>query len=237
MELIFREDAYARECNATVTAVDDHGIWLDRTIFYAEGGGQPGDTGTLTTEAGTVIPIVNTIKVDGADTSVCVPGDSSILPVVGQRVTAKIDWERRHKLMRMHTAMHLLCSAVPAGVTGGQVGLDKSRLDFDVGETTLVKDEIQAKLDQMLKTAADVEYRWIDDAELDANPDLVRTMSVQPPRGSGKIRLVAIGDNLDLQPCGGTHVANLAEIGRIIVGKIENKGRRNRRVNISLENK
>jgi misacylated tRNA(Ala) deacylase len=237
MELIFREDAYARECNATVTAVDDHGIWLDRTIFYAEGGGQPGDTGALTTEAGTVIPIVNTIKVDGADTSVCVPGDSSILPVVGQRVTAKIDWERRHKLMRMHTAMHLLCSAVPAGVTGGQVGLDKSRLDFDVGETTLVKDEIQAKLDQMLKTAADVEYRWIDDAELDANPDLVRTMSVQPPRGSGKIRLVAIGDNLDLQPCGGTHVANLAEIGRIIVGKIENKGRRNRRVNISLENK
>jgi len=117
------------------------------------------------------------------------------------------------------------------------VGLDKSRLDFDVGEITLVKDEIQAKLDQMLKTAADVEYRWIDDAELDANPELVRTMSVQPPRGSGKIRLVAIGDNLDLQPCGGTHVANLAEIGRIIVGKIENKGRRNRRVNISLENK
>ncbi len=237
MELIFREDAYACECNATVTAVDNGGIWLDRTIFYPEGGGQPGDTGTLTTEAGAVIPIANTIKVDGADTSVCVPGDSSILPVVGQRVTAKIDWERRHKLMRMHTAMHLLCSAVPAGVTGGQVGLDKSRLDFDVGETTLVKDEIQAKLDQMLKTAADVEYRWIDDAELDANPDLVRTMSVQPPRGSGKIRLVAIGDNLDLQPCGGTHVANLAEIGRIIVGKIENKGRRNRRVNISLENK
>ncbi|MEK9904577.1 MAG: alanyl-tRNA editing protein [Rhodospirillales bacterium] len=237
MELIFREDAYACECNATVTAVDDRGIWLDRTIFYPEGGGQPGDMGTLTTEAGAVIPIANTIKVDGADTSVCVPGDSSILPVVGQRVTAKIDWERRHKLMRMHTAMHLLCSAVPAGVTGGQVGLDKSRLDFDVGETTLVKDEIQAKLDQMLKTAADVEYRWVDDAELDANPDLVRTMSVQPPRGSGKIRLVAIGDNLDLQPCGGTHVANLAEIGRIIVGKIENKGRRNRRVNISLENK
>ncbi len=237
MELIFREDAYACECNATVTAVDDHGIWLDRTIFYAEGGGQPGDTGALTTEAGTVIPIVNAIMVDGEETSVCVPGDSSVLPAVGQRVTAKIDWERRHKLMRMHTAMHLLCSAVPAGVTGGQVGLDKSRLDFDVGETTLVKDEIQAKLDQMLKTAADVEYRWIDDAELDANPDLVRTMSVQPPRGSGKIRLVAIGDNLDLQPCGGTHVANLAEIGRIIVGKIENKGRRNRRVNISLENK
>ncbi len=237
MELIFREDAYACECNATVTAVDDRGIWLDRTIFYPEGGGQPGDMGTLTTEAGAVIPIANTIKVDGADTSVCVPGDSSILPAVGQRVTAKIDWERRHKLMRMHTAMHLLCSAVPAGVTGGQVGLDKSRLDFDVGETTLVKDEIQAKLDQMLKTAADVEYRWIDDAELDANPDLVRTMSVQPPRGSGKVRLVAIGDNLDLQPCGGTHVANLAEIGRIIVGKIENKGRRNRRVNISLENK
>jgi misacylated tRNA(Ala) deacylase len=237
MELIFREDAYACECNATVTAVDDRGIWLDRTIFYPEGGGQPGDMGTLTTEAGAVIPIANTIKVDGADTSVCVPGDSSVLPAVGQRVTAKIDWERRHKLMRMHTAMHLLCSAVPAGVTGGQVGLDKSRLDFDVGETTLVKDEIQAKLDQMLKTAADVEYRWIDDAELDANPDLVRTMSVQPPRGSGKVRLVAIGDNLDLQPCGGTHVANLAEIGRIIVGKIENKGRRNRRVNISLENK
>ena len=136
----------------------------------------------------------------------------------------------------MHTAMHLLCSIVPAGVTGGQVGLVKSRLDFDVGETTLVKEDIQAALDILSGKDAPVTFRWIDDADLDASPDLVRTMSVAPPRGSGKIRLISIGDDeIDLQPCGGTHVANVSEIGRIVVGKIENKGKRNRRVNITLE--
>ncbi len=235
MELIFREDAYACECEATVTAVDERGIWLDRTIFYAEGGGQPGDQGTLTTATGEVVAIINAVKAEGPETSICIPAEGANFPEVGTKVIARIDWERRHRLMRMHTAMHLLCSAVPAGVTGGQVGLEKSRLDFDVGETVLVKEEIQAKLNEMVLTAAAVEYKWIEDSELDENPNLVRTMSVQPPRGSGRIRLVAIGEGLDLQPCGGTHVSNLSEIGRIVVGKIENKGKRNRRVNITLE--
>ncbi|MGZ0188306.1 MAG: alanyl-tRNA editing protein [Alphaproteobacteria bacterium] len=236
MELIFREDAYCREWVATVTAVDEKGVWLDQTIFYAEGGGQPGDQGVLVTSDGVEVSVTNAIKGDGPDTSVCVLAEDAPAFAVGDVVTAKVDWERRHKLMRMHTAMHLLCAAVPAGVTGGQVGLVKSRLDFDVGETTLVKEDIQAALDAVTAAPSDVSYRWIDDAELDANPDLVRTMSVAPPRGSGRVRLVEIGDGaVDLQPCGGTHVRNLSEIGRIIVGKIENKGKRNRRVNISLE--
>ncbi len=236
MELIFREDAYQRECAAVVTKIDDKGVWLDRTVFYAEGGGQPGDVGALVKADGTEVPVVNAVKGDGPETSVCVPAEGAPPLAVGDAVTARIDWDRRHRLMRMHTAMHLLCSVVPAGVTGGQVGLEKSRLDFDVGETTLDKEAIQAALDAATARDAAVGYRWIDDAELDANPDLVRTMSVQPPRGAGKVRLVAIEDGaLDLQPCGGTHVAHVGEIGRIVVGKIENKGKRNRRVNISLE--
>lgn len=236
MELIFREDAYRRECDAVIEKIDDVGVWLDRTVFYAEGGGQPGDRGELVRTDGQAFPVANAVKGDGPDTSVCVLGEGAGGLQVGDRVTARIDWARRHKLMRMHTAMHLLCSAVPAGVTGGQVGEAKSRLDFDVGETTLVKEDIQAALDAATAKDAAVAYRWIDDAELEANPDLVRTMSVAPPKSGGKVRLVAIGDGaVDLQPCGGTHVAHVREIGRIVVGKIENKGKRNRRVNISLE--
>lgn len=236
MDLIFREDAYMRECQATVEKVDQTGVWLDRTVFYAEGGGQPGDAGVLIGADGTRYPVINAVKGNGPDTSVCVLAPDAPVPKPGDAVTAEIDWERRHTLMRMHTALHLLCAAVPAGVTGGQVGLEKSRLDFDVGETTLVKEDIQAALDQATATGAGVQHRWIDDADLDANPDLVRTMSVAPPRGSGQVRLVAIGEGaVDLQPCGGTHVRNVSEIGRIVVGKIENKGKRNRRVNISLE--
>ena len=236
MELIFREDAYAKSCEAVVEKVDETGVWLDRTVFYAEGGGQPGDQGTLTRADGTTFQVINAVKGDGPETSVCVLGEGAEPPAVGDKVTASVDWDRRYKLMRMHTAMHLLCSAVPAGVTGGQVGLAKSRLDFDIGDTTLDKAAIQAALDDMTAKDAGVVYRWIEDAELDSNPDLVRTMSVQPPRGSGHVRLVSIGeDAVDLQPCGGTHVAHVREIGKIVVGKIENKGKRNRRVNISLE--
>jgi len=236
MDLIFREDAYAKACDATVTAVDEKGVWLDRTVFYAEGGGQPGDAGVLVGADGTEYPVLNAVKGDGSDTSVCVLAEGAAAPAVGESVTGQIDWARRHKLMRMHSAMHLLCAAVPAGVTGGQVGLAKSRLDFDVGETTLDKAAIQAALDAAQAQDAGVSYRWIDSAELDANPELVRTMSVQPPRSGGRVRLVEIGDGaVDLQPCGGTHVAHVREIGRIVVGKIENKGKRNRRVNISLE--
>ena len=236
MELIFRADAYAKTCEAVVQKIDDKGVWLDRTVFYAEGGGQPGDKGVLIGPDGAKRSVINAIKGDGTETSVHVLAEDAPLLAVGDTVTAEIDWEHRHKLMRMHTAMHLLCSIVPAGVTGGQVGLAKSRLDFDVGETTLVKEDIQSALDALAGNDAPVTYRWIDDTDLDANPDLVRTMSVAPPRGSGKVRLISIGDDaIDLQPCGGTHVANVAEIGRIVVGKIENKGKRNRRVNISLE--
>ena len=236
MELIFREDAYARECAATVQKVDDTGVWLDRTVFYAEGGGQPGDVGALVLADGREAEVVNTVKGDGPDSAVLVLAEGAPAPAVGEAVTARIDWDRRYRLMRMHTAMHLLCAAVPAGVTGGQVGVAKSRLDFDIGDQTLDKEAIQAALDAAVSTGAKVAYRWIDDADLDANPDLVRTMSVAPPRGSGKVRLVSIGDDaVDLQPCGGTHVGQVSEIGRVVVGKIENKGKRNRRVNISLE--
>ena len=236
MELIFREDAYANSCEAVVAKIDEKGVWLDRTVFYAEGGGQPGDQGVLRRADGAEFKVVNAVKGDGPDTSVLVLEDGANGLQVGDAVVAEVDWDRRYGLMRMHTAMHLLCSAVPAGVTGGQVGLAKSRLDFDVGDTTLVKEEIQAALDDATAKDAAVAYRWIDDAELDANPDLVRTMSVAPPRSSGRVRLVSIGDGaVDLQPCGGTHVKHVSEIGRIVVGKIENKGKRNRRVNISLE--
>ncbi len=236
MELIFRADAYAESCEAVVQKIDDKGVWLDRTVFYAEGGGQPGDTGVLVGPDGKEYVVANAIKGDGPETSVHILEDGADGLSAGDAVTVTVDWERRHKLMRMHTAMHLLCSIVPAGVTGGQVGLAKSRLDFDVGETTLVKEDIQAALDEVSGKNAPVTFRWIDDADLDASPDLVRTMSVAPPRGSGKVRLISIGDDaIDLQPCGGTHVRNVSEIGRIVVGKIENKGKRNRRVNITLE--
>lgn len=237
MELIFREDAYRRDCDAVVEKIDEKGVWLDRTVFYAEGGGQPGDRGRLVRDDGEAFDVANAVKGDGAETSVCVLAEGVSGLQVGDKVRAEIDWDRRYTLMRMHTAMHLLCSAVPAGVTGGQVGEAKSRLDFDVGESKLDKEAIQAALDAATAKDAPVVYRWIDDSELDANPDLVRTMSVQPPRGAGgKVRLVEIGGGeVDLQPCGGTHVANVGEIGRVLVGKIENKGKRNRRVNISLE--
>ena len=235
-EAIFRQDAYLKECEATVVSINDRGgIILDRTVFYPTGGGQPGDSGTLILEDGSEIAIATTVKGETADEIVHVPSEGQPLPQPGASLKARIDWDRRYLLMRMHSAMHLMCSVIPCGVTGGQVGTEKSRLDFDIGEHSLDKEAITQSLNELIDKGEDVNSQWITDEELDTNPTLVRTMSVQPPRGSGQVRLIKIGSDTDLQPCGGTHVANTSEIGAIRVSKIENKGKRNRRVNIVFD--
>ncbi len=232
---LFREDSYLKECEATVTGVNDRGgILLDRTVFYPTGGGQPGDSGVLRLADGGEIRIATTVKGDGEENVIHVPEEGQATPEPGTKVTAVIDWERRHKHMRMHTGLHLLCAVVPHGVTGGRIGTEKSSLDFDIGDGTLDKDHIAAEINRLVAEDHPVAPRWIDEAELDAQPDLVRTMSVQPPRGSGRVRLLDI-PGVDLQPCGGTHVAQTGEIGPLRVGKIENKGKRNRRVNIHFD--
>jgi len=230
--LLFREDAYASECAAIVTAADERGIQLDHTVFYPTGGGQPGDAGVLRSPAGD-IAIANAIKGEGPDMVIHVPAPGSRMPAPGEAVTAAIDWARRHRLMRFHTALHLLCSIVPGGVTGGSIGEDKARLDFDVATDSLDKEAIQAQLNALIEAGRPVVPRWIADEELAARPELVRTMSVKPPSGHGRVRLLDI-EGIDLQPCGGTHVRNTAEIGRIVVTKIENKGKQNRRIIIGL---
>ena len=230
MTLIFRDDAYVRSCPAMVTAVDERGIRLDSTVFYPTGGGQPGDVGVLRHPAGD-IAIVDTIKGAQADEVIHVPAPGSALPSVGETVTAEIDWARRHRLMRMHTCLHLLCAVVPGAVTGGQISDGKARLDFDVPGATLDKDEIAAKLNALIEADHAVTPRWITDEELASHPELVRTMTVKPPSGHGRVRLLDIG-GVDLQPCGGTHVRRTGEIGAVSVAKIENKGKQNRRVNI-----
>jgi misacylated tRNA(Ala) deacylase len=233
-EELFREDAYLKECSATVVGVNDKGgILLDRSVFYPTGGGQPGDAGVLRLEDGGEIRIATTVKRDGEENVVHVPAEGQTAPSTGAKVTAVIDWDRRHSHMRMHTGLHLLCALVPHGVTGGRIGADKSSLDFDIGDATLDKEALTEGLNRLVQEDHAVSARWIDDADLDAQPDLVRTMSVQPPRGSGKVRLLDIPD-VDLQPCGGTHVAHTGEIGPLRVTKIENKGKRNRRVNIAF---
>jgi misacylated tRNA(Ala) deacylase len=230
MTLIFRDDAYARSCPAVVTAVDERGIRLDDTVFYPTGGGQPGDVGVLR-RAGGDIAIVDAIKGTATDEVIHVPAPGAPVPSVGETVTAEIDWARRHRLMRMHTCLHLLCAVVPAAVTGGQISDGKARLDFDVPGATLDKDEIAARLNALIAADHDVTPRWITDEELAARPDLVRTMTVKPPTGHGRVRLLDIG-GIDLQPCGGTHVRRTGEIGAVAVAKIESKGKQNRRVNI-----
>lgn len=230
-EELFREDSYLRECTATIVAAAPGGIVLDRTVFYPRGGGQPGDTGFLALPDGSRIEVLDTVK--GEDGIVHSVAEDSVLLPEGMTVTATIDWERRYRHMRMHTCLHLLCAVVPCGVTGGQIGSDRSRLDFDIGDTVLDKEHIAADLNRLIDEDHAVAPRWITDDELDANPDLVRTMSVQPPRGSGRVRLLDVA-GVDLQPCGGTHVARTGEIGPVAVAKIENKGKRNRRVNVVL---
>ena len=232
-ELLFRDDAYLRSCTALVTAADDGGIRLDRTVFYPTGGGQPGDTGVLRLSSGRSIAIVDSIKSASADEVVHVPAPGSDLPEPGSELVTEIDWERRYRLMRMHTCLHLLCGIVPGAVTGGQVSDGRGRLDFDIPGSSLDKEAITAQLNELIAEAHPVGPRWITDAELDTRPDLVRTMSVKPPRGVGRVRLMEIA-GLDLQPCGGTHVRNTAEIGRVAVTKIESKGKQNRRVMLAF---
>jgi misacylated tRNA(Ala) deacylase len=233
-EEVFRQDAYARSCEARITAVDDAGVRLDRTVFYPLGGGQPGDRGELVINDGNTISIVDTRKGQAAGEIVHVP-DASVDPrLVGSEVSARIDWERRHRLMRMHTCLHLLCALIPAPVTGGSIRDGSGRLDFDLPESTLDKEDLTARLNRLVVEAHPVTPRWISEEELDANPSLVRTMSVAPPRGRGRVRLLDI-EGVDLQPCGGTHVASSGEIGRVRVTKIEKKGRQNRRVSVAFD--
>ncbi len=233
-ETVFNQDAYRKEISATVTAVNDTWIELDRTIFYPLGGGQPGDTGVFTTSNGQSWQVIDTRK--GATPGSIVhqlesTGDEI---QVGDVLATSIHWERRYTLMKMHTGMHLLGSLIPVGVTGGAVGEAKSRLDFDLGQHQIDKEELTEKLNQLVAQAHEVTLEAITEAELERNPELVRTMSVQPPRGVGDIRMVRIGD-VDFQPCGGTHLRNTSEIGTIRVKKIENKGKRNRRVHVVLD--
>jgi misacylated tRNA(Ala) deacylase len=232
-ELLFRDDSYCRTCEARVTAVDGAGIRLDRTVFYPQGGGQPGDSGVLRLADGRSIAIADARKGDGPDEVVHVPAPGAAAPAVGDVVTAEIDWDRRHRLMRMHTCLHLLCAVVPGAVTGGQVGDGKSRLDFDVPGEALDKEAITERLNALVAADRRATPRWITDEELAARPELVRTMSVKPPMGQGRVRLLDI-EGVDLQPCGGTHVRRTGEIGRVEVQKIENKGRQNRRVVVAL---
>ena len=233
-EEIFRQDAYARSCEATVTKVDEAGIALDRTVFYPEGGGQPGDTGVLRRQDGSEVRIAETRKNKATGGQIHVPEDGAPALAEGETVTAEIDWERRHKLMRMHTCLHLMCAIVEGDVTGGQIGEDKGRLDFNLPDTSLDKEHITAELNRLIEEDHPTGARWISDQEMAEQAELVRTMSVRPPTGQGKVRLIEVA-GVDLQPCGGTHVRSTGEIGRVRVRKIENKGRQNRRVNIVFE--
>ena len=231
-EELFREDGYLKSTDATVTEVSEGGIQVDRTVFYPSGGGQPGDKGVLKF-AGGEVTIIDTQKGSGGSGILHIPAEGQALPSVGDSVTIELDWERRHKHMRMHTCMHVLCSLVDGDVTGGQVGEAKSRLDFNIPESP-DKEALGEALNACIAENKTVTMSWITDEELDAQPDLVRTMSVSPPQGSGRIRMINI-DGVDLQPCGGTHVASLAEIGPVRIGKIENKGKQNRRINILFD--
>jgi misacylated tRNA(Ala) deacylase len=234
---LFRDDAYRRDCEAKIVAHSEKGgIILDRTVFYAASGGQPGDTGRLVVAGGVVVPIAATVYGEAKSEIVHVP-TSGEPPKVGMPVLAEIAWERRHRHMRMHTALHLLCSLVPFPVTGGSIGADDSRLDFDIPEAGAVdKDDLTERLMALVNADHPVSSSWITDEELADNPGLIRTMSVKPPTGTGRVRLVAIGADgaVDLQPCGGTHVRSTAEIGGIAVAKIEKKGKQNRRIRLAF---
>jgi len=234
-DCLFREDAYLQDCTARVVALTaDGNIVLDRTVFYATSGGQPGDSGTMTSASGARIPISTAIYTDPAKTEIAhVPAPGSPPLSVGDEVVAAIDWEKRYARMRVHTALHLLSAALPYAVTGGSVGDGEGRLDFDIPDAGLDKEAVTARLAEMVATNAAVSHRWISDAELEANPGLVKTMSVKPPMGSGRVRLIEIA-GLDLQPCGGTHVRATAEIGAVRVTQIEKKGKQNRRVRLAL---
>jgi misacylated tRNA(Ala) deacylase len=232
-EYLFRDDAYLAEADATVTAGVPEGVELDRTVFYASSGGQPGDTGSIAL-AGTVVAVTGAVHPEGDRTRILHLIDGTA-PEPGIAVRLALDWERRYRLMRMHSALHLLSVVLPYGVTGGQVGEDKGRLDFDMPEPPGDVAALEARLNEYVAADLPVTAEWISEEELAAQPEMVKTMKVKPPVGQGRVRLIRIGagaDTLDLQPCGGTHVRSTAEIGRLRIGKIEKKGRENRRVNL-----
>jgi misacylated tRNA(Ala) deacylase len=231
---LYRTDPYAREATARVTATADGAVTLDRSLFYPQGGGQPGDTGRLLWN-GAEIAVTNAVK--GGGGAVLLQTDAATLPPVGAEVTQRLDWDRRFAHMRVHTALHLLSVVIPLPVTGGSIAADKGRLDFDMPHPPEDLDEIEAELNALVARDLPVTEDWITDEDLAANPGLVKTMSAMPPMGAGRVRLIRIGlggDQVDLQPCGGTHVARTAEIGPLRLGKIEKKGRQNRRVSLHL---
>jgi len=233
-DAVFQRDSYLQELQAVVTAVDGDAVELDQTIFYAEGGGQPGDTGTMTGPDGIDIKVIDTRK-SAAPGAISHQMESPVHGLqVGDEVRLTIDWDRRYRLMRMHTSMHLLGSLIPVPVTGGKVGEEKSRLDFNLGDHQLDKEDLTLRMNGLIQAGHEIELGSITETELDENPGLVRTMSVQPPRGVGDIRMIRVAD-VDYQPCGGTHVKNTSEIGPVRISKIENKGKQNRRVHLVLE--
>jgi len=232
-ELLFREDAYLRTATARVVAAGERGIELDRTVFYPQGGGQAGDTGRLLRPQGEPILITDTRKGDAPEQVLHLVAAGSPLPQPGETVTLELDWPRRYRLMRLHTALHLLSCVITAPVTGGNIAPEKARLDFDIDFSQLNAERIEKSTNALITAGAATATVWITDAELDAQPELVKTMSVQPPRGAGRVRLLRI-PGIDLQPCGGTHVADIAEIEGIRVLKIRSEGKRNKRVEIAL---
>jgi misacylated tRNA(Ala) deacylase len=236
IEELFRQDAYIKEANATVTALEERGVRLDRTVFYPTGGGQPGDTGLLRWEGGEA-KIVDALKAASADGNggdvLHVLAPDSPRPEVGAKVRLVLDWDRRYRHMRMHTALHVMSAVIRGNVTGGQVGAERSRLDFNLEGDVPAKEWVTEEINKLLAVDRPVVPQWVTDAELASRPELVKTMSVRPPMGQGRVRLLSI-DGVDLQACGGTHVATTAEIGRVECTKIENKGKMNRRFVIAL---
>ncbi|WP_425090935.1 alanyl-tRNA editing protein [Tropicimonas sp. S265A] len=236
-ELLFRADPYQKDCAATVVEITpEGGVVVDQTVFYATGGGQPGDAGRLVWDGGQ-LEIATAVKVPG-NRIAHVPAGPAPLPKVGAQVELRLDWDRRYRHMRVHTALHLLSVVIPLPVTGGAISAQKGRLDFDMPDAPEDRDALDEKLTALIEEDHIVTEEWITEAQLEANPGLVKTMSVKPPMGAGRVRLIRIGTGdtqIDLQPCGGTHVARTAEIGRIALGKIEKKGRQNRRVNLLLD--
>lgn len=234
-EALFRDDAYLKTAEAQVVAINDRGgILLDRTIFYATSGGQPGDTGMFERADGSRVAIAATITGETKDEIIHVPAPEQALPAVGEKLRLAVDWERRHLLMRMHSACHLLTVVCPFPITGASVAEDDSRVDFDIPDAGFTKDDVTARLMELVRADHPIFTRLITDEELAANPSLVKSKNVRPPVGTGKIRLVCIGENasVDSQPCGGTHVKSTGEVGEIHIGKIEKKGRENRRFRI-----
>ena len=231
--LLFREDAYRKTAPARVVRADERGIELDQTIFYPLGGGQPGDIGSLVGVSGERVAIIDTRKGEAPDDVLHIAAPAAALPAIGDTVTLELDWSRRYALMRLHTALHVMSCVVVAPLTGGNMAPDKARRDFDNDMSLLDAAHIERETNALIARGIATETVWITDEELDARPELVKTMSVKPPRGAGRVRLLKI-PGIDLQPCGGTHVANIAEIGPIRVLRIRNEGRRNRRVEIAL---